>query len=109
VPDEKTKDDLEQSEGAPLPAREMMSLISTDPADGMLGGIATQRPPIEPITESTQPMPTDGAQTGGPYAEPGSGDVMHTQGDASGSEGGSTTSDPRSETITQSDSASADS
>jgi hypothetical protein len=93
--DEKRNEELEEQEGSPLPAREMLSLLSASPASG-LGGIGG----VEP---GPGPMPlaqTDGADPATPHVQPIHGDVMH------GSGPDDVSSDPRSETITQSDSAS---
>ncbi|MDX6438277.1 MAG: hypothetical protein QOF45_860 [Gaiellaceae bacterium] len=92
--DEKRNEELEEQEGSPLPAREMMSLLSTSPASG-LGGIGGVEPGPGPMPLT----PTDGMNPGGPHVQPIGGDEMHTQ-------DGDTVSEPRSETITQSDSAS---
>jgi hypothetical protein len=94
--DESRNDELETQEGAPLPAREMMSLISADPTDP-LGGIGG-------INPDTGTLPADpGGPDPAPHVPTGGGDVMHTQ-DADG-----VSAEPRAETISQSDSASAES
>jgi hypothetical protein len=85
--DETTKDELEPGEGKVLPQREMMSLISTDPADPMYSSLTPSGGTVAPPVDPNPPMhilPVEGAD--------GDGDVD---------------SDQRSETISQSDSASA--
>jgi hypothetical protein len=95
--DEKRNEDFEEQEGSPLPAREMMSLLSTSPARGLegIGG-------VEPGPGPMPLPPTDGANPAGPHVPPIGGDEMHTQ----DTDADAASSEPRSETINQSDSAS---
>lgn len=52
-----TNDELDPGEGKVLPAREMMSLITTDPADP--GMFVTPGGPVDaPITGETPPLAT---------------------------------------------------
>ena len=86
-----TNEDLEAEQGAALPDREMMSLISTDPSDqlgGLAGGPDKGPMPMEPVNQNPAP----------PVEAP-SPDVEPT------TTGGS--DQPRDEVITQSDTASA--
>jgi hypothetical protein len=86
----RTDDELEAGEGKPLPQREMMSLISTDPADPMYSTIlpADASTADGPMTAETPPLATLPVE--GPDA------------DADGLD-----AEPRSETISQHDEASA--
>lgn len=91
--DETTNEELDAEDSTMLPNREMMSLISTDPSDQLAG--------LSP-TPDKGPMPMEPADPPTPQVQPPSGDQMHTQTPAEGA-----SSEPRSETISQSDSASA--
>jgi hypothetical protein len=85
--DDTTNDELEPGKGKVLPQREMMSLVSTDPADPMYSSLVPQGGTVAPPVDANPPMhilPVEGPE--------GDGDVD---------------SEPRSETISQSDSASA--
>ena len=86
-----TKDELEAEDGAVLPDREMMSLISTDPSDqlGGLGG-GPERGPMP--MEQPSPGPAPPVEAPSPDVQP-------------AVEGGS--DQPRNEVIHQNDSASA--
>ncbi|MDX6397219.1 MAG: hypothetical protein QOJ43_627 [Gaiellaceae bacterium] len=94
--DETRDEELEEKEGAPLPPREMMSLLSTSPASG-LGGLGDIQPGPGPVPTDPAQAPTTGPL---PHVQPVSGDEMHTQDGADAA-----SPDPRHETITQSDSA----
>jgi hypothetical protein len=94
--DDKTgNDELETQDGAPLPPREMMSLLNTGPA-GSLAGIGA----VDPAQTSPVPIDQSAATSQTPHVPVGSGDEMHTQ------DADAASSEPRSETISQSDSAS---
>ena len=60
MPDETTQDELEQEQGATvLPLREMMSTISTDPADPMFSTLVPGEEGAEgPISAEKEPMAT---------------------------------------------------
>jgi len=84
--DETTKDELEAGEGKVLPPREMMSLITTDPVDPMYSTIVPADPPTDgPVGAAGPPLATLPVE--GPEGE--------------------ADTEPRSETISQSDSESA--
>ena len=88
--EDRRKDELEHGDGKPLPQREMMSLISTDPADPMYSSLVPAGAPVEggPVTTEAPPLGTL------PVTGDGAGDA-------------DLDSEPRSETISQHDEASA--
>jgi hypothetical protein len=102
--DETRDEELETKEGAPLPPREMMSLLSTSPASG-LGGVGDIQPSPTPTPLPADQAPGTGTVPTGPlpHVQPPGGDEMHTMED-----GNAASSEPRHETITQSDSASSE-
>jgi hypothetical protein len=64
--EDKTPDEKEPDDGALLPNREMMSLVSTDPADPLYGALIP--PPTEEIGgpySQGLPLPTDPEVEGG--------------------------------------------
>jgi hypothetical protein len=98
---EETRDEeIEEQDGSQLPPREMMSLLSTSPASG-IGGIGDIQPTPTPVPADQAPgtVPTGPL----PHVQPPGGDEMHTMEDSD-----TASSEPRHETITQSDSASSE-
>ena len=86
--EDQRKDELEHGDGKALPQREMMSLISTDPADPMYSSLVPAGAPVDggPVAAGGPPL------TPLPVDETGDADLD---------------SEPRSETISQHDEASA--
>ena len=85
-----TNDELEPGDGKPLPPREMMSLISTDPADPMYSTLMPGGTPADGSGMTAEGPPMATLPVEGPDADADSLDAQ-----------------PRSETISQHDEASA--